>query len=132
MPTHSKLRRRIAAPPLDDHHLSEVRGEALREIARLSPSEQPGDQEHDDLEAAEAHGLRLGLWEAASIARRALAAGQDEQPAEYEPSYDVQSNRRMRLATSSGSSTPSPSRSSGGCAPGRPTTPTVSKTSNSM
>ncbi|MEI7610883.1 MAG: hypothetical protein WCJ64_26160 [Rhodospirillaceae bacterium] len=46
---------------------------ALREIARLGPTSEPGDQEHDGLEEAEAHGLRLGQWEAAVIARRALA-----------------------------------------------------------
>ncbi|MEI7610881.1 MAG: hypothetical protein WCJ64_26150, partial [Rhodospirillaceae bacterium] len=46
--------------------------EALGQIARLAPAGQPEDQEHESLEEAEAHGLRLGLWEAASIARQAL------------------------------------------------------------
>ncbi|MEI7609993.1 MAG: hypothetical protein WCJ64_21635 [Rhodospirillaceae bacterium] len=51
---------------------------ALREIARLGPTSEPGDQEHDGLEEAEAHGLRLGHWEAAVIARRALAEYQND------------------------------------------------------
>ena len=47
---------------------------ALRAIARLGPSEDPGDREHDSLEDAEAHGVELGLFQAADIARRALAS----------------------------------------------------------
>ncbi|MEI7606400.1 MAG: hypothetical protein WCJ64_03345 [Rhodospirillaceae bacterium] len=58
------------------HHLKR----ALEEIARLGPSEEPGDHEHDTLEEAESHGLKVGLWQAADIARRALAASSEARP----------------------------------------------------
>ena len=54
--------------------------EALGKIAILGPPRQPADREFSNPEEAEAHGLQLGLWEAASIARRALADDREELP----------------------------------------------------
>ncbi|MEI7606229.1 MAG: hypothetical protein WCJ64_02475 [Rhodospirillaceae bacterium] len=45
---------------------------ALREIARVGPSDEPADIEFDSLEEAERHGIDVGLFQAADIARRAL------------------------------------------------------------
>ena len=45
---------------------------ALREIARLGQSDEPADIEFDSLEEAESHGLAVGNYQAADIARRAL------------------------------------------------------------
>ncbi|MEI7610289.1 MAG: hypothetical protein WCJ64_23160 [Rhodospirillaceae bacterium] len=64
----------------------------------MAPAEQPGDQEHDDMEAAEAHGLRVGLWEAACIARRGLAEGQGAGDAAGAESYaDLTGSERENL-----------------------------------
>ena len=50
------------------------------------------------MEAAESHGLRVGLWEAASIARRGLAGGQGDGDVHCAESYaDLTGRERERL-----------------------------------
>ena len=98
MEPHRQRQTSITRLPHADRGPRDARDEALREIVRMAPAEQPGDQEHDDLEAAEAHGIHLGLWDAARIARRGLAEGRIARDAVGAESYtDLTGREREHL-----------------------------------
>lgn len=52
--------------------------DALRAIIDAAPDDEPDGEDYDDTESAAARGVECGLWEAAQIARAALALAEQE------------------------------------------------------